>query len=516
MSTEDQIRAVVTLKKSVDVDAFIEDMTSGTNHNEFMPNRKVELHNEKLDSRRNVDFVLTQEEAENLKNDPRIVDVRCGSKLENGYILSPSVFENERLYVKSSSLDNTHYNWAFPACTRPLNPFTTTSLNFSHAYTLTGEGIDVVIQDSGILPNHPEWLNLNGTESRLQLINWPVASGLSGIYTQDPNFYTDPDGHGTHVAGTAVGRLYGWAKSAKIYSMTILDNTAAFGVSASFNMIRAWHNLKPLDANGRRRPTIVNMSWEYLLTYGSINGGNFRGNNWSGTTQRTDFGMVQTIFNRRGAAAPFTYVHPVRVASVDADIEDCIDDGIILIGASGNDAHKIDIEGGQDYNNFYNRTDLGTTYYHRGSTPGATPGVICVGSVKIAQPEGKSFFSNCGPRVEIHAPGEAIQSAIPENSTLANSLGSSIYPENNLFRITKIGGTSMATPQVSGVVACLLEARKEYNNSDIKSWVDRNSFKGRLSDTGGGFTDTASLQGSPNNFLNQTFNRGQVFSVKKL
>jgi DNA-binding ferritin-like protein (Dps family) len=60
MSTEDQNKAVITLKKGVDVDAFIDDMVSGTNHNQWMPNRRVELYNEKIDSKRNVDFVLTQ------------------------------------------------------------------------------------------------------------------------------------------------------------------------------------------------------------------------------------------------------------------------------------------------------------------------------------------------------------------------------------------------------------------------------------------------------------------------
>jgi subtilisin family serine protease len=516
MSTEDQNKAVVTLKKGIDVDAFIEDMVSGSNHTEFMPQRKVELYNEKLDSRRNVDFVLTREEAENLKNDPRVIDVRYGSKKENGIILSPGVVEEERQYVKSSTLNSDHYNWAFPACTSTTNPFLSTTLNFSHKYTLTGQGIDIVIQDSGILPNHPEWLNLSGTENRLQLINWPASSGLSSIYTQDPNFYTDPDGHGTHVAGTVAGRLYGWAKSSNIFSMTILDNPAAFGVSASFNMIRAWHNLKSAGADGKKRPTVVNMSWEYLLTYGSITGGNFRGTPWSGTLQRTDFGMVQTLFNRRGASAPFTYVHPIRVASVDADIEDCLDDGIILVGAAGNEAHKIDSIGGQDYDNFYNRSDIGATYYHRGSTPGSTPGVVCVGSVRLSQPEGKSFFSNTGPRIDTYGPGEAIQSAIPSSSNIANTTGSSTYPLNEDFSITKISGTSMAAPQATGIIACMLESRKDYTNDEVLNWVQTTSHFNRLTDTGGGFTDTSSLQGSTNRFLNQPYNRGDVFSIKKL
>lgn len=80
MSTEDQNKAVVTLHIGVDVDAFIDDMVSGKNHNEFMPGRTVELFNEKPDSLRNVDFVLTRQEAETLKGDPRVIDVRYGTK----------------------------------------------------------------------------------------------------------------------------------------------------------------------------------------------------------------------------------------------------------------------------------------------------------------------------------------------------------------------------------------------------------------------------------------------------
>ena len=37
------------------------------------------------------------------------------------------------------------------------------------------------------------------------------------------NHYTDDDdGHGTHVAGIATGKTYGWAKNANIYAMNIL------------------------------------------------------------------------------------------------------------------------------------------------------------------------------------------------------------------------------------------------------------------------------------------------------
>jgi len=512
MSTEDQNRAVVTLKKGVDVDAFIEDMVSGTNHNSNMPNRRVELYNEKLGSKRNVDFVLTREEAERLKNDERIVDVRYGSKLENNIVLTTQVVEPERIYNRSSTLNSDHYNWAFPACTRPTNPFSSATLNFSHEYTITGQGVDVVIQDSGIDVNHPEWLSLDGTVNRLKTIDWPVAADLAGVYTQDPDHYTDPDGHGTHVAGTVAGRLYGWAKSSDIYAMSMIDNPAAFGVSASFNLIRAWHNRKT-----NNRPTVVNMSWGYQTSYVGITGGNFRGLVWSGTSMVSAYGMIQTVFNRLPGSSPFVYVHPARVASVDADIEDCVDDGIILVGSAGNFAHKIDVVGGQDFNNFYNSSINGSQIrYHRGSTPAAVPGVVNIGAVSVENTlERKSFFSNTGPRVDLFAPGESIQSAIPTNSNIAIAAGSTPYPLNNQFACTKISGTSMASPQAAGVIACLLEARPEYNIDEVFNWLSETLHTNRLADTGGGFTDTASLQGAANNYLNQPYNRGKVFSLTK-
>jgi len=515
MSTEDQNKAVVTLKKGVDVDAFIEDMVSGSNQNEHMPGRKVELYDEKPGSKRNVDFVMTEEEAGKLRNDPRVIDVRYGTKIENGIFLKPSVLEETRTYAKVSAQNNTHFNWAFPACGSISNPFPTNTISFAHGYTLTGKGVDVVVQDSGILPTHPEWLDLDGNNSRLQQVNWPEVSGLSGTYTQDPNHYTDPDGHGTHVAGTLAGRLYGWAKESNIYAMTIIDNPAAFGVSASFNMIREWHNLKPTTSTGFKRPTIVNMSWEFITNYTDINGGNWRGTPWSGNSMISIYGMVQTLFNRIGTSSPFTYYHPARVASVDADIEDCLDDGVILVSAAGNEAHKIDVEEGIDYNNFYNKTGVGQTFYHRGPTPGAVPGVVCVGSVKIAQPEGKSFFSNTGPRVDTFSPGEAIQSAIPGESNIAVSSGTANYPLNNDFRVTKIGGTSMASPQAAGILACLLELRPSYTPAKAYQWIQETAGVGRLSDTAGGYTDTASLQSAANRFLRQPFSSSKVFSIKK-
>ena len=501
MSTEDQNKAVVTLKKGVDVDAFIEDMVSGANHNEFMPGRRVELFDEKPGSKRNVDFVLTREEAASLKNDPRIVDVRYGTKIENGIILSSTAIDpnGPHDYSKTSDLIATHRNWGIPACVNSTNPFVTTELEFTHSYPLAGNNVDVVIMDSGILLGHPEWISPTTGLTRVSQLNWPNSSGLGGTYTQSPDHYTDTDGHGTHIAGTVAGRLYGWAKEANIHAMTIIDNAAAFGISAGFNMIRGWHNLK---TNGN--PTVVNMSWGYFKIYENITGGNYRGTPWTSSSAQPLYGMVQTIYNR--LTSPTRYYHPVRVSSVDADIEDCIDDGVILIAAAGNSAHKIDIVGGDDYNNSYTNSVDGVQYYHRGGTPAAYYGVVTVGSVKLAQPEGKSFFSNSGPGTTIWAPGESVMSAIPEGSTKETAAGGSVnHPLSSSFKITKLSGTSMAAPQVTGVVACLLESRRNYTQAQVTAWLDETQSTGRLSNTGGTYTDLQSLQGSSNYFLKQPF-----------
>jgi len=70
MSAEEK-RAVVTLHKGVNADEFLDNMTT-TYGDDSVPSRAVTLHNEKVDSVSNFDFVLTQAEAETLKNDPRV------------------------------------------------------------------------------------------------------------------------------------------------------------------------------------------------------------------------------------------------------------------------------------------------------------------------------------------------------------------------------------------------------------------------------------------------------------
>ncbi len=499
-------KAVVTLHKGVNSEEFLDNMTT-TFGSDSIPARSVTIYNEKLDSISNFDFVLTKEEAETLKNDSRVRDVRWGTKAENGLIPMHNVTEPTRTHTRDNTVNNAHFPWAFAECTSPVSRYNGgTTATYTHAYNLDGTGVDVVVQDSGIEVGHPEWLTRDGGTTRLKQIDWPVESGLSGSYTQGAAHYTDQYGHGTHCASTSAGKLYGWANNADIYAIKIFD-TDAYGVSASFNMIRAWHNLKKND-----RPTIVNMSWGYFGTYTNITGGNWRGTTWTGTSTEAQYGMIER--NLYGGL----YTHPLRVTSVDSDMEDCIDDGVILIASAGNAAHKMDLSTGLDYNNYWTSSTLGNRYYHQGGTPQATANVICTGAIDYeytGSQERSADFSEKGPRVSIFAPGYAVQAAIPTGATLDQN--STTHPDNASYKIRKLQGTSMAAPQVTGILATLLQARPSYKQAECLAWIQDQATNNRLFDptTGTPSTDyqnLRALQGANNKYLQTPFVSGLKYN----
>ena len=74
---------------------------------------------------------------------------------------------------------------------------------------MDGTGVDIVIQDSGLQVDHPEFLDANGV-SRVQLIDWYDELGISG--TQSSAHYRDYDGLWYHCAGTASGLNFGWVQ----------------------------------------------------------------------------------------------------------------------------------------------------------------------------------------------------------------------------------------------------------------------------------------------------------------
>lgn len=510
MSPNDTNKVVVTLNKGVDVDAFIDEMISKGSSSPFVPSRQVEIHNLKEDSLRNVDFIMTRAECEELRKDPRVRQARFGSKAENGIYPALDTTDISRSYYRTSNFatGNIDQSWGIVQTNSTTNQYVSSNLvNYQQVYTSAGIGVDFVIQDSGLQINHPEFTNTFNNISRVNTIDWFLATGVSG--TMPPNFYTDTNGHGTNVCGIAVGKTYGLAKGATIYVMNILGSNANSRLppGQSFNLLRIWHTQKPNQTNGlwtTKRPTVVNMSWGYRVGLGSVIGGVYRGTPWSGSAPQNAYGVV----NGNGSIN-------VNVDSIDADVEDCLDAGVILVGAAGNSSYKIDVPGGLDYNNtVYFDFDPSVPYYYmRGSSPNIDPRVIRVGAVALQRsPERKTSFSCTGPGVSVYTAGDYVVGPCSDISALYGYPLAN-YPYNPSFKVTKVSGTSQASPGVSGLVCLLLQARPWYDIGRISNWINDNATPNRLSDTGGGYADFQSLQGGPNRYLYNPWATGSFPTV---
>ncbi|WP_105317290.1 S8 family peptidase [Thermus tenuipuniceus] len=107
-------------------------------------------------------------------------------------------------------------------------------LDGAYTYTYTGSGVNVYVIDTGIRTTHQDF---GGRAS--------VAYDALGGNGQDCN------GHGTHVAGTIGGSVYGVAKGVRLYAVRVLDcngSGTTSGVIAGVDWVRQYH-VKPAVAN---------------------------------------------------------------------------------------------------------------------------------------------------------------------------------------------------------------------------------------------------------------------------
>ena len=487
---------IVSLQAGVDYDQFWYEMETTTSSLSYVPDRTVDIVNERPGSLRSCHYSITEAEADVLRSDPRVYSVEIPPDQRDDISIGFSALQFNN-YTKTSSSSGNFVNWGLLRCVSETNNYGTGSTaTGGFPFTLDGTGVDVVIHDSGLQIDHPEF------GARVQTINWYTESGLPG--TQSANFYRDWDGHGTHVGGIVAGQNYGWAKNAQIYSMKVAglegsgDSGTGIPISDCFDAVKLWHQNKPVDPEtGFKRPTVVNMSWGYSSTFSNINGGVYRGVAWTGTTKKSEYGMIGNASNRFG----------VRVNSVDVDLAEMVSAGIIVCVAAGNSYQKIDVSGGLDWDNRYNRTGVGNVYYHRGSSP-SDPGAISVGStdttVYDATTEYKSVFSDSGPGVDIWSPGSNIMSSC---STI-NSFSALAYSFNSSYKQVNISGTSMASPQVAGLAALYLQLNPWATPAQAKAWLQANS-KSVIYSTGldADYSNSRSIMGSSNQFLFNPFNR---------
>ena len=209
---------IVSLNRGVDYVAFNAEMIASTGAG-AIPGRTVGIIDPRTTNIRNTHYSLTDAEAETLKTDPRVYGVTLLPELDDSIGIGHRAIQ-EGDFTKTTLDRGDFLNWGMRRMNEDANPYTGVNVTGGYNYTLDGTGVDVVIVDSGIQADHPEFQDANGV-SRVQEIDWFSVSGVSG--TMPAAHYTDYDGHGTHVAGTFAGKTYGWAKNAKIFSKLKLN-----------------------------------------------------------------------------------------------------------------------------------------------------------------------------------------------------------------------------------------------------------------------------------------------------
>lgn len=480
----------------------------------FIPQRAVEVINERPFNDYVAHFSLTDAEAAELKKDPRFASIELKADLQDD-VEKGFLGVRRHKFDKTNSIDNTMKNWGLLRSINSANPFASSlSVTGDYNYNLDGTGVDIIVMDSGVIGNHPEFaVNADGTGgSRVVDFNW-ASLGVPGVPSAASigGYLGDSDGHGSNCASIAAGNTCGWAPAAAIYSIRIFDGfdvitnqyLGAIDSDLAFDLVRAFHLRK--ISQGNKRPTICTNSWGYRSSYNFMQYTVWRGTQYNNTFRNSAYGQVNSN-------------HPYTLNYLNVSADNAAAAGVIMVGAAGNYRHKIDVPGGIDYNNYYryNYFNFYTedVYYHRGSSPTNASSMINVGAVDNTNIEQKAGFSESGPRVDVYAPGVAIMAAYANKPYITSAVTD---PRNSAYHLNKLSGTSMACPQVTGMLACVLQARPTMTTAEAKNFIAEHSIKNSLQVSGAeGYSNQTSLQGGENRILKTPFTspiRGGINSI---
>jgi len=526
---------IITLHDYDNLDVFYQDMENlgGPEH---VPDRAVAVE-QRMPNSRNTSYRLTAEEAEQIKNDPRVLAVTLTLE-EAGLKIVPNWVQTSTAWSKNSSIVSASLNWALKRCTDGADDgnwgtdggiLVPKVVSGTVTTTASGKNVDVVIVDDHFKTAHPEAaVNSDGSGgSRVVEYNWfqhnpNVTGGATGTYT----YSSSPSGdHGANVAGIAAGNTCGWARDANIYCIDpygTSGNSPAPNTNNILNYVKEFHLNKPVNPNtGRKNPTIVNMSISITSTQavlgattsvaGAITSLRYAGNVYNTSTwNAVDFAYPSS---KTGGALTGTGMFvaqvngnwgiyfPTRYSPMEADIIDLINAGVIVVVAAGNEYSIMENYSGTDtdhYNDYIVMSNS-TTYYPRRGGISTAEGCISVGSVDTTVAPRKSNFSNLGPRVNIFAPGSNIASS-------ANTSSSGVRdPRNSSYYKILMSGTSMACPQVTGILACLLEVYPDLTQSEALAFLNSTFSKSdQLTQTGNAEQYQGSyysLGNAPNRYL---------------
>ena len=279
-----------------------------------------------------------------------------------------------------------------------------------------------------------------------------------------PSATSDPDGHGTHVAGIIAGES--WVGADKP-----LKGVRTNKITREFLLPDG--RVDSITDEGPDRISGV-APLAKLMSLRVINQSNRKGSQASSLIAA--IGYIQRLNNYgerirvHGLNLSVGYEYNAEWFAAGRsplcnEVDRLVKSGVVVVVAAGNAGYGRVMSSDTQYEVAAHASTI--------ADPGNAELAITVGATHRNMPHayGVSFFSAKGPtadgraKPDLLAPGERIISAAANN----RSSGSAVYREAN--------GTSMAAPHVSGAIAALLSIRKEFigRPSEVKDIILRSA-----------------------------------------
>lgn len=295
-------------------------------------------------------FDLSLEEAEQLRKNSNVL--RVALSLGTPTLCPPYTKTEQKHIPKLASFTTSFFgNSYLSACPHSLYYHQNIDLNyiqnntavngstFSSLSSIDCSSVDILVLDSGVDATHRDFFDSNNV-TRVINFNWTqlkqgsggdMSQGAQIVPSQDANYYTDQNGHGTACASLVAGNRCGFAKNAKIYALKcsgLNGNTGGYTLSQCLDLALSFHKSKKQGLYGldRNRPTVFTNSWGFSwYAYYS----NYE-NNTANISKSLGFGPG--VVNSTVAEDTAT----------DQRIRDCLDAGVHVLVAAGNNNQYLD------------------------------------------------------------------------------------------------------------------------------------------------------------------------------